>query len=168
MKDSFLVVYRVDTHPGRHNKSPLEEHCLLQGASEAGLLVAEALAGSAVLPGAVDPVPPVEVLVVERVLVLVPPQEAHDAEGPGGRQRGPERGGDGGEEEEEGDGDGGDGGDEVEEREPGPGLGLVGLVDRHGSCRAGGGDDGDGDDGDMEMAIKKGSRRALLFYPQAR
>lgn len=136
MKDSLLVVYRVDTHPGRHNKSPFEEHCLFQGASEAGFLVAEALAGVAVLPGAVDPVAPVEVLVVERVLVLRPRQEADDLEGPGGRERGPERGGEGGEEEEEGDGDGDGGGDEVEEREPGSGFGLVGLVDGHWSCRA--------------------------------
>lgn len=39
-----------------------------------------------------------------------------------------------------------------------------------GAAEREGGDDGDvGDrDGDVEMAIKKGSRRALLFYPQAR
>lgn len=44
--------------------------------------MAEARAGVAVLPGAVDPAAPIEVLVMERVLVLRPLQESHDLEGP--------------------------------------------------------------------------------------
>lgn len=110
MKYSLLVVYRIYTHSGRHNKSSLKEHGLLEGTPEAGLLVAETLTGVAVLSRAVHSVAPIQVLLVARVAVLgFPKSEAEllgSVEGPiCGNQRG----------EEEEKGNGGHGEDEEDD-----------------------------------------------------
>lgn len=84
--------------------APVEEEGFFEGASQAGLLMAQPGAGIAVLPGAIDAVPPVQVLPLQpgRSL-LVRRTRRRDVEEQGGRDRGGER------DPEEGEGSGGDG-----------------------------------------------------------
>lgn len=71
MKDPFLVMNGINTHPRRHHKCSGKEDGFFEGAAEAGFLVTEALARSAVFSGAVDARAPIEVLFEVLLLFLL-------------------------------------------------------------------------------------------------
>lgn len=90
MKDPFLIMYRIDTHSGRHNKSsaisktyepnprkviikkkmnlkvviPAEISGFFEGTPKARFLVTQTLTGSTVFSRAIDSCAPIQVLVV--------------------------------------------------------------------------------------------------------